>query len=154
MKNNNYQIRISVNADAKKAFENICNVAGWWTKNIEGSSEKLNDVFTVPFGETFVKFKIIELIPNKKIVWAVTDSYLPFVNDKKEWNNTRVDWEIAGDNDTTKITMTHEGLMPAVECYENCEKGWNFYTGESLKKLINEGKGMPDTPTNKRTQVP
>jgi len=153
MKNENYQIRISVNADAKKAFENICNVASWWTKNIEGNSKKLNDVFTVHFGETFVKFKITELIQNKKIVWAVTDSYLPFVSDKKEWNNTSVDWEIAEDNDATKITMTHEGLMPAIECYENCEKGWNFYTGESLKKLINEGNGMPDTPTNKRTQV-
>jgi len=153
MKNENYQISINTNADAKKAFENICHVAGWWTGNIEGNSKKLNDVFTVHFGETFVTFKITELVLGKKIVWAVTDCYLPFVNDKKEWNNTSIDWEITEDNDATKITMTHVGLMPAVECYENCEKGWNFCTGESLKKLMNKGKGMPDTPTNKRAQV-
>lgn len=153
MKNENYQICINTNADAKKAFKNICDVAGWWTRNIEGNTENLNDVFTVHFGETFVTFKITELIQNKKIVWTVTDSYLPFVNDKKEWNNTSVDWKIAENNDATKITMTHIGLMPAVECYENCEKGWNFYSGESLKQLMNEGKGLPDTPTNKRTQA-
>ena len=49
--------------------------------------------------------------------------------------------------------MTHIDLIPEIECYENCGKGWNFYTGESLTKLINEEAGMPDTPTNKRTQA-
>ena len=153
MKNENYQIKITVNADLKTAFTNICNVAGWWTRNVEGNSEKLNDVFTVRFGETFVTFQITEFVPNKKIAWLVIDSYLPFVKDKKEWNDTIVDWHIADDNSATKITMTHIDLIPEIECYENCEKGWNFYIGESLKKLMNEGNGMPDTPTNKRVQA-
>jgi hypothetical protein len=49
MKNENYQISINTNASAKAAFENINNVAGWWTKNIEGNSKKLNDVFYSSF---------------------------------------------------------------------------------------------------------
>ena len=40
--------------------------------------------------------------------------------------------------------MKHVGLIPEIECYESCEKGWNFFTGDSLLKLINEGKGMPE----------
>ena len=67
MNNENYTISITVNADVEKAFENICNVAAWWTINIDGRSNKMNDVFTVHFGDTFVTFKIIELVPNKKL---------------------------------------------------------------------------------------
>jgi hypothetical protein len=146
MKNENYHISITVKADAKKAVNSICNVADWWTSNIEGNSKNLNDVFTIHFGETFVTFKITELIPERKIVWAVTDCNLHWLNDKKEWNNTKVEWQISASDGSSNITMIHDGLIPAAECYENCEKGWNFFTGESLKKLINEGQGMPETP--------
>jgi hypothetical protein len=150
MKNQNYQISIKVNADTKTAAENINNVAGWWTQNVEGSLNKVNDVFTVHFGETFVTFKITELHPGRNIVWLVTDSNVQELKDKQEWTNTTVDWQIAADNDSTNIIMTHVGLTPAVECYEMCEKGWDFFTGKSLLKLINEGKGLPDTPNANR----
>jgi hypothetical protein len=39
--------------------------------------------------------------------------------------------------------MTHIGLVPGVECYEDCKKGWNFYVGESLFRWMTEGKGLP-----------
>src|SRR4051812_44676878 len=113
MKNENYQISINTNASAKAAFENINNVAGWWTKNIEDNSKKLNDVFTVRFGETFVTFQITEFVSYKKIAWLVTDCNLHWLNDKKEWNNTKIDWQISEEDDATKITMTHDGLIPA-----------------------------------------
>lgn len=145
MKNENYSISINTNASAKSAFKNITDVAGWWTKNIEGNTENGNDVFTVRFGETFVTFEITEIIPERKIVWSIADCNLHWLNDKKEWNNTKVHWLIAKENNSTKITMMHEGLIPQIECYTNCEKGWNFYVGESLRKLINEGQGLPDT---------
>ncbi|HVX27444.1 MAG TPA: SRPBCC domain-containing protein [Parafilimonas sp.] len=145
MKNENYSISFNTNASAKAAFKNINNVAGWWTKNIEGNTENVNDVFTVRFGETFVTFEITEIIPERKIVWKVTGCNLHWLNNKKEWNNTKVHWLIAKKNNSTKITMMHEGLIPQIECYTNCEKGWNFYVGESLRKLINEGQGLPDT---------
>ena len=39
--------------------------------------------------------------------------------------------------------MTHVGLVPGIECYEDCEKGWDFYIKESLFKFLTEGKGLP-----------
>ncbi|HEY4195645.1 MAG TPA: hypothetical protein VGM63_08915 [Mucilaginibacter sp.] len=55
-------------------------------RNVEGASEKLNDVFTVRFdGGTFVIFKVTESIPGEKIAWLVTDCYLPWLKDKTEW---------------------------------------------------------------------
>src|ERR1700759_4977063 len=137
MKNGNYLISINVNADAQKTFENICRVTAWWAGNIDGNTNNLNDVFTINWGETFVKFKITTFQPYSYIVCIVTDCNLPWLKNKKEWNDTSVEWSISEENHQTKISMTHIGLTPNIECYEGCEQGWNFFTGKSLLNLIN-----------------
>jgi len=146
-KQQNYQASITANVSAKEAFEKICHVNEWWTANFEGSAKKLNDIFTVRFGETFVTFKIVDVIPNEIIVWHVTDCHLHWLSDKTEWNGTKVVFEISEQSNSTRIDMTHVGLMPDIECYENCEKGWDFFIKQSLLKLIKTGKGLPDMPT-------
>ncbi len=143
MKTQDYHSSITAHISAKEAFEKIADVNDWWTANFEGSAKKLNDVFTVRFGETFVVFKITEIHPENKIVWLVTDCHLPWLNDKKEWKNTKIVWEISHEKDETKIEMTHVGLTPDVECYENCKKGWDHFINESLFKLFTENKGLP-----------
>jgi hypothetical protein len=35
-------------------------------------------------------------------------------------------------------------FVPGIECYNGCEKAWDFYIQESLLQLLNEGKGMPE----------
>jgi hypothetical protein len=150
MKNENYQISITVNADEQKAFENICNVTAWWAGKVIGTTHNLNDEFTIDWGETFVKFKITTFRAYTNIAWTVTDCFLPWLENKKEWNDTIVEWTITQKNEQVKIAMTHIGLTPAIECYNNCEQGWNFYAGKSLLKFINEGKGLPDTPNIER----
>lgn len=144
MENKNYHRTITVNAPAEAAMKKISQVNLWWKKDFSGSTDNLNDKFTVPFQETsFVDFVISEFLPNKKVVWKVTDCYLPWFQDKKEWNNTEVVFELSEENGKTKIDFTHVGLIPEVECYEVCEKGWNGHVND-LVKLINEGKGIPE----------
>jgi hypothetical protein len=143
MNQQNYQCSIAVDVTPHEAFEALNQVNEWWAKDFEGSAEKLNDVFTVHFGETWVTFKISELIPDKKIVWQVTDCYLPWLNDKTEWNGTSVEFEISSSGDETQVTMTHIGLVPEVECYGACEAGWNEHFKGSLFKLLTEHVGMP-----------
>jgi hypothetical protein len=144
MKQEDYHCSILADISPKEAFDNINNVSAWWTENIEGRSEKLNDIFTVHFGETFVNFTIIETVPYKKIVWLVTECNLHWLKDKKEWSNTKISWEIFAENSLTKIDMTHIGLVPGIECYNDCEKGWNHYIQDSLFKLITTHKGIPE----------
>lgn len=144
MKTQDYHCSITVPGTTVKAFNSINRVPAWWGADLEGNTEKVNDTFTIHFSDTWVAFRITESEPGKKVVWLVTDSYLPWLEDKTEWNNTRVVWEISQEGTNAKIGMTHVGLVPAVECYENCEKGWNFYVKDSLFKLITEGKGNPD----------
>jgi len=136
---------ITVNASAAEAFEKIAEVDHWWATNVTGNTKNQNDVFTVRFGKTFSTIKITECVPGKKMVWSITESSLPLFNNPQVWKDTRIVWEISGENNITQIEMTHVGLTPENECYRDCEKGWSFYIQESLLKLITEGKGLPGT---------
>ena len=143
MTQKNFHRTITVNASADEAMKKISEVSKWWAKKVNGQTERLNDKFTVDFGETFVDFQINELMPNKKVVWKVTDCNLHWIHNKKEWNGTDVVFEISEKDNSTQIDFTHVGLVPESECYENCEVGWTEHITVSLVKFINEGKGMP-----------
>lgn len=147
---NNYHNHIKTGMPVHEVFEKINNVAAWWTPDINGRTHKVNDVFTVSFGDTFVTFRIIEMVTDKKVKWYVTDCNLPFQNDKKEWKDTTVDFEVHAQNGDTQIDFTHIGLAPGAECYDLCKEGWDFYITKSLSKFINEGSGLPQTPREAR----
>src|SRR6266536_1147295 len=144
MENKNFHRTITVNASAEEAFEKIAKVGDWWAKSFTGKALNVGDTFRIEFGSTWVNFKITEAIPDKKIVWYVTDSYLPWLKDKKEWNNTEVVYEISSDANKTKIDFTHIGSVPEIECYENCERGWTRFVTISMPNFINSGKGLPE----------
>lgn len=143
MKNENYSSSITANITAGEAFKGICKPTEWWSKNIDGKTEKLNDVFTYRPNDTWVNFKITEFIADKKIVWHVTDCFLHFQNNKTEWKNTDVVFEIAENGNSTQINFTHIGLVPEADCYAGCIKGWNQYFKGSLLQLLTTGKGQP-----------
>jgi len=152
MTTSDFAVTIMVDQTPAEAFDAIANVPGWWNENFKGSAKSPDDVFSIQFGGTFVDFKIVELASQKKAVWLVTDCNLDWLADKKEWNDTQVVWDIATIGKATEITMTHVGLVPEIECFENCKKGWNFFIGESLFKLLTEKKGLPTTPKDGRGQ--
>lgn len=137
-----YHKTIIVNASPRDTAQKISQIHLWWKNDFVGTAEKLDDKFTIPFSESsFVDFVISEYISNKKIVWKVTDCYLPWFQNKKEWNDTEVVFELSGENKKTTIDFTHIGLVPEVECYAICEKGWNGHI-DNLARLINEGVGI------------
>lgn len=145
MKENNLSISLAVNVSAQEAFQSINSVSKWWTENIEGSSQKLNDEFTVRFDDVHVSTqKLVEVIPGKKVVWLVTDSRLNFVEDQEEWTDTKISFEIYSHPDKTEIQFTHIGLVPAIDCYRDCSNAWSHYIRGSLLNLITTGKGTPE----------
>ena len=144
MKGTDFTTRLSIEASPQEVFKSINNVRGWWTDQLEGSSEKVDDEFTVHFDPHHVSTqKLIEAIPEKKVVWLVTDSALNFVEDKHEWTGTKIVFEISSKDNKTEINFTHIGLVPKLQCYHGCSKGWTHYIEGSLFKLLTEGKGMP-----------
>ncbi len=144
MMESNFQCSFTADVAPQAATDAISNVPAWWARNFEGASRAAGEVFTVRFGDTFVTFRITELVPGQRIVWKVTDSHLHWLTDKKEWNGTEVQWDVSRNGDSTEVTLTHVGLVPEIECYENCKGGWTFYATESLYELLTKGQGSPN----------
>ena len=144
MKEQDYHSSFTANISPREAFEKISRVNEWWSLNFEGESSKLGDVFTVLFKSgDYYTIKISELIPGEKIVWDVIDADQTWHEDRDEWNGTKIVWEISPEKDGSRVTMTHQGLVPAFECYEKCKMGWDYLMQQSLSKFLTEGKGLP-----------
>ena len=145
MQNQNFNITFLAEQTPNEVFNSINNVRGWWSEELEGSSEKLNDEFSYRHGDFhYSKHKLIEVEQDKKVVWLTTDSKLTFVKEQDEWNGTKMIFEISKQEDKTKLVITHLGLVPQFEWFDACSKGWTHYLQNSLLPLITTGKGKPD----------
>jgi uncharacterized protein YndB with AHSA1/START domain len=143
MENKNYTATIEVSKPPQDVFGYITNdVAKWWGgRDLEGNSKKLNDEFVIHHPSAhYSKQKLVEVVPNKKVVWLVTESKLSWLQDMGEWTNTKMIFEITGKGDKTVLHFKHEGLSPEKECYEKCEQGWNMVIKDWLFNFITAGE--------------
>ena len=87
---------------------------------------------------------VSEAFPNRSVVWKVAEAHhdLEGIRKKDEWKGTIIKWEIVADETGSNVTFTHQGLVPALECYDICEAGWDYFLG-SLKNYLETGKGNP-----------
>src|SRR5437762_3266119 len=141
MSRSDFTTTIVVDEKPKEVFKAINNVKGWWQGAIKGKSKKLNDEFDYRMEFHFSKQKIVEFIPNKKVVWLVTESQLNFTKDKSEWTGTKIIFEISEKNKKTQVRFTHLGLIPKFQCYGDCSNAWTQLIQKSLFSLITTGKG-------------
>ena len=126
-------------------YNAINNVQGWWSKAFEGSADKVGDVFTVRFGATNMTMEVMALVPGKEVRWLVTDCYKHWLPDNpREWIGTELKWELRAVTDGVELVLTHVGLVQEMECYMNCEKGWNYFLKESVAPLVMTGVGKPN----------
>ena len=143
--NQSFTTNFTVDQSPHQVFKAITNVKGWWSKNISGDTQNQNDefVFDVP-GVHYSKQRLIEVIPDKKIVWLVTEANMTFLKQPDEWVGTKIIFEISQENGKTKLTFTHEGLVPEIECYMACMPAWTQYIERSLYQLVVTGIGDPN----------
>ena len=145
MKTKNFTASFQVDETPKKVFGAIINVRSWWSVEIEGSTNKLNDEFNYHYQDVHIcRMKLVEVVPNKKVAWKVLSNYFNFTKDKNEWTGDKIIFEITEKNGKTQLHFTHEGLTPEYECYEACYDGWSNYIKKSLYNLITTGKGQPN----------
>src|SRR5260370_4802622 len=132
MKAKSFTTSFAVDQSPQEVFDAINNVRGWWSGEIEGSTDELGAEFSYRYkGLHRSTQKITELVPGKKVVWHVTDARLNFVKDRTEWNGTEIVFEIARKGDKTELRFTHVGLVQAFHSYGNCWAAWGFCINRS-----------------------
>ena len=59
-------------------------------------------------------------------------------------------FEIGKKGGKTELRFTHVGLVPRFECYDGCSGAWGHYITDSLRGLIEKGKGRPNAKESER----
>ena len=142
MEKENFSYSFKTQKTSEEVFAILQDVKQWWSglfeETINGKNQKLNDEFTFKAGGGIhnTTQRLIELVPNEKIVWSVTESNLSFLKDPTEWKGTKFRFDLSTEGKNTIVTFTHEGLVPQVECYADCSAGWTGYLN-NLKKALN-----------------
>ena len=142
MRQSNYSNQIIVAASPKRVYQALTRDLGvWWGNSNEGVTEE-GDTLVIGFEENPHQwtFEAVELIEGKRVVYECVESKhrpegFPGVI-QKEWQGTKLIWQISESDAGTFINFTHDGLTPELECYDVCQTGWNDYFGESLSEHL------------------
>jgi len=136
-----YSFSFTSPRSAEEIFVTLTDIRKWWygvfDETIEGSSGSKGEEFTFNAGGGmhYSKQKLVELLPGKKISWEIIDSKLSFLEEQDEWTGTKIGFELQEKTDGTLVTFTHEGLVPALECYDSCSSAWSQYL-QNLQKIL------------------
>ena len=153
MSTQDFSTTLVVNNTPEEAFKAVTNVRGWWSEEIVGGTAKLNDEFDYHYLDVHkCRMKLIEVIPNKKVVWFVLENYFKFTKDTTEWTGTTIVFDIIEKDGKTHVRLTHQGLVPEYECFDICSNAWTNYIQESLGNLITTGVGKPNRSDNPQTE--
>jgi uncharacterized protein YndB with AHSA1/START domain len=140
------KFELVISAPAKKIFNAITTqkgYQGWWAKVCDVDCRP-DGVSSIRFEKEKVVeemvFKVIELIPNEKLVWLCTSN-----NVFESWVNSTIVFEIAhkGQNSLVRFIQTSPiAFWEKHPDYSGSVAGWEFFM-ESLKAYCETGKGSP-----------
>jgi uncharacterized protein YndB with AHSA1/START domain len=136
---------LSLDESPEEVFAAVTNPRGWWSENIEGSTDIPGEQFSYRHKDMHrCTIRVAEMTSPTRVVWQVVENYFSFIDDATEWQGTEIRFEIARNGSKTELRFTHIGLAPAYECFEVCSNSWDFYLQTSLRGLVRTGKGLPN----------
>lgn len=146
MTDQSYATSFTVDRTPHAVYAAVNDVRGWWEETIAGPTHEVGDEFThwVP-GVHYARIRVIELLPGKRVVWAVLDNWMSFIDDQREWKGTTIRFDLSAVDGGTEVRFTHVGLVPSDQCFDVCRDAWSMYVGDSLRGFIETGVGKPST---------
>jgi hypothetical protein len=106
----NYTVEIEVARSPNDVFNHIIDLSKWWPEEFEGESVQLNAEFVLRTGDThYSKNKVVEFVPNKKIVWVTTESRRK--TGDFDWTGTKFIFELIPQGDNTALKFTYDGVV-------------------------------------------
>jgi uncharacterized protein YndB with AHSA1/START domain len=139
-----YARRIAFRMPCERVFDAVATLEGlrgWWTPLVQGTPTAGGDVrFDFEGMEEHIVMHVERAARPSSVEWTcVVHTSL------EDWAGTRVLFEMAprgpGGCD---LTFRHLGLTPALDCFDDCELGWEHFLG-SLVAYVDHGEGRPFT---------
>jgi hypothetical protein len=135
-----FSTSFTVDRSPADVFAAVNDVRGWWTGDVEGPTAALGDEFTYRHEDLHRSTqRVTESVPERRVVWLVTDAHLSFAADPQEWTGTQIVFDLAPVPSGTEVRFTHVGLSPDGDCYESCSSAWQWFVGDRLRQRITAG---------------
>jgi hypothetical protein len=141
----NFSAAFLLDQTPDEVFAAINDVRGWWSEDIQGSTDSVGEEFIYGNMPTHrCTIRVTELVRGERVVWLVVDNFFDFTEDTTEWKGTEIRFDVARRGDKTELIFTHIGLVSDNECFDVCSNAWDFYLNTSLRGLIRTGDGVPN----------
>ena len=106
----NYAVEIEVAESPNDVFNDLINLKKWWPEDFAGEDIKLNGEFVFTVGDShYSKNKVIEFVPDKKLVWLATESLRK--TDNFDWTGTKMIFELTPKGNNTILKFTYDGVV-------------------------------------------
>ena len=106
----NYPVAIELTKSPNEVFKQLINLKKWWPEDFEGEDIKLNSEFIFTTGDShYSKNKVIEFVPNKKLVWLAIESIRK--TDNYDWTGTKMIFELTPEGENTIVKFTYDGVV-------------------------------------------
>jgi hypothetical protein len=106
----NYDVAIDLTKSPQSVFNHLIDLKKWWPEDFEGEDIKLSSEFVLTTGDShYSKNKVVEFVPEEKLVWLVTESIRK--SDNFEWTGTKMIFELNPKGDITTLIFTYDGIV-------------------------------------------
>ena len=131
----NYTVAIEVAKSPNTVFNHIIHdVSKFWPEEFEGDNTQLNAEFIFRTGDShYSKNQVVEFVPDKKIVWLVTESLRK--TDNFEWTGSKMIFELTNKENNTLLQFTYDGIVLENE-YDRLIQLCDMVIQENLYNLI------------------
>ncbi len=137
-----YEAEIVVHASCRRVFEALASLedlVGWWASTATGSGSP-GSRFQLGFAglDETITWQVDTAVAPTSVAWTcVSHTGLP------DWDGTKLVFELSEhESALTVLKFRHIGLVPQLDCYEQCRAGWEHFL-PSLKAYSEEGLGTP-----------
>jgi len=115
-------------------------ISRWWT-SVNRSERGGDQLRLFMGGEAPLVFTIEHIPGSRTVTWTVTScDFLP------DWVGTTPTFSVQPNEDgTCELEFHHVGLRPALECFDECQAGWDHFM-PSLHRYLETGEGLPNEP--------
>lgn len=142
-----FQHSLVIDANPAAVYAALTTTPGmqaWWTADCEVSDE-VGGPIRLHFGNTRKAMRIEQLTPQRTVRWRCVAAHIDAaqLQRRDEWVGTELLFELSPQGaGQTRLDFSHFGLLPSLECYAMCRRGWHDFLS-SLQSSLETGKGTP-----------
>jgi ketosteroid isomerase-like protein len=131
---------IRYRAAPEQVFDALSHPERWWSTSVDAEGDRVRMNWR---DGGFVAFRV-SADPPARLVWRFVEQVDHNLPEPDEWVGTTAVFSLEPVGDGTRLRFEHRGLTPALDCFDVCESGWDFFLRRSLAQLLETGRGIPN----------